>query len=178
MSLPSSRPETPAATAPSVTAWWSRPPTAAMPAPPPAPAPAGAAPQMLMRKAAVRPGVPAGEEAAPAASAAEINLKPWDSQAPYIAELRKAAPETRYQAYLGLRKEHGQAAGFYLDCADLFFAQKQEYLSLRVLSNIAEQRLEDPALLRVLAHRLAQQGLLELARLTFEEVRRLRPEEP
>lgn len=54
-------------------------PTAAMPAPPPAPAPAGAALQMLMRKAAVRLGAPAGEEAVHAASAAEISLKSWGS---------------------------------------------------------------------------------------------------
>lgn len=88
---------------------------------------------------------------------------------PYIAELRKAAQETRYQAYLSLRKEHGQTAGFYLDCADLlFFGQKQKDLGLPVLSNIAELHLEDPALLRVLVHRLAQQGQLELACLTFE----------
>ena len=43
---------------------------------------------------------------------------------------------------------------------------------------MAELELESPSLLRVLGHRLAQTGRLELAVLTFEEVLRLRPEEP
>jgi tetratricopeptide (TPR) repeat protein len=153
----------------------------AMPSPPPmaATAPAPASSRLHMAKKAARGGGGAGDEAGQEqAPQAEISLKPWDPGAPYLAELRKAAPDQQYQTYLAQRQTHGKAAGFYLDCADFFFAQKQNDLGLRVLSNIAELRLEDPALLRTLAHRLAQQNLLVLARLTFEEVLRLRPEEP
>ena len=49
---------------------------------------------------------------------------------------------------------------------------------MRILSNLAELQLDDPALLRVLAHRLVQAGRPELARPLFERVLVLRPEEP
>ena len=49
---------------------------------------------------------------------------------------------------------------------------------LRVLTNVAELKLEDARLLRVLAHRLAQVDELDLAIELFDRVRRLRPEEP
>ncbi|MBI5521879.1 MAG: DUF2135 domain-containing protein [Desulfarculus sp.] len=149
-------------------------------APPPMAAPSPAPEMAVSRKMAKRAGGGGGggeDEAAPAPQAT-ISLKPWDPDTPYLAQLKKAAPDQRYQAYLSLRQEHGQAAGFYLDCADFFFQHKQEELGLRVLSNVAELRLEDPALLRTMAHRLAQAGHLEAARLAFEEVLRLRPEEP
>ncbi len=47
-----------------------------------------------------------------------------------------------------------------------------------MLSNIAEMELENAALLRVLAHRLAQWNLLDLCILIFEEVVKMRGEEP
>jgi len=49
---------------------------------------------------------------------------------------------------------------------------------VQVLSNVAELELNNPALLRVLGHRLAQEGELDLAVATFEEVLKLRGEEP
>lgn len=148
-------------------------------APPPMAAPSPAPQMAFSRKMAKKAGGGGGgEDEAAGAPTARISLKPWDPDTPYLAELKKAAADRRYQTYLALRKEHGQAAGFYLDCADFFFQDKQEDLGLRVLSNVAELRLEDPALLRTMAHRLAQAGYLEAARLAFEEVLRLRPEEP
>jgi hypothetical protein len=49
---------------------------------------------------------------------------------------------------------------------------------IRVLTSVAELKLEDARLLRVLAHRLAQFDELDLAIELFDRVRRLRPEEP
>ncbi|MBI4797372.1 MAG: hypothetical protein HY794_01255, partial [Desulfarculus sp.] len=150
-------------------------------APPPMPAPSPSPQMAFSRKMAKRAGDGGGgggEDQGPAAPPAQISLQPWDPETPYLAQLKKAAPGQQYKTYLDLRREHGQAAGFYLDCADFFFQHKQEELGLRVLSNVAELRLEDPALLRTMAHRLAQAGHLEAARLAFQEVLRLRPEEP
>jgi len=76
------------------------------------------------------------------------------------------------------RQTYGASPAFFLDAADYFFAQKQPEIGLQVLSNLAELELENAALLRVLAHRLAQLGSLELAISVFEDVLRLRPEEP
>ena len=76
------------------------------------------------------------------------------------------------------RKTSAQSPSFFLDCADFFLKEKDDALALQVLSNVAELELENAALLRIVAHRLAQIGQLDLSILVFEEVRRLRPEEP
>jgi Ca-activated chloride channel homolog len=107
-----------------------------------------------------------------------ITIREWDPATPYLAELKKAQPETYLKVYLGQRTQFGTSPAFYLDCADFLFKQNQDKLAVRVLSNIAELELENPQLLRVLGHRLAQANLPEPARMVFEEVLRLRPEEP
>jgi hypothetical protein len=107
-----------------------------------------------------------------------VALTPWDPKTPWTEALKQAAPGEREAVYLAQRKLHGSAPSFFLDCSDFFIRQKDEAMGLRVLSNIAELRLDDPALLRVLAHRLAQLGQLGTAVTIFSEVLVLRPEEP
>jgi len=107
-----------------------------------------------------------------------IAIKPWDPKTPYLKQLAAAKPVAAFDVYMTNRAEYGNSPAFFLDCADYFARQKASGLSLQVLSNLAELELENPALLRVLAHRLAQTGRLDLAVLTFEEVLGLRPEEP
>lgn len=115
-----------------------------------------------------------GEDDGPEAA---IALTKWDPDTPYLRTLKATAQGNRYKVYLEQRAEFGGSPGFYLDCADLF-AKDDPRLGLRILSNVAELRLEDPALLRVLAHRLTQLERLDLAAGVFEVVLRLRPEEP
>ncbi|MFH1920289.1 MAG: DUF2135 domain-containing protein, partial [Planctomycetota bacterium] len=107
-----------------------------------------------------------------------IVIKPWDPETPYMTELKAAGKEKAFVVYLKNRAEYGTSPAFFLDCADFFSEQGDPQLALQVLSNIAELELENPALLRVLAHRLAQTGNLDLAVLAFEEVLWLWPEEP
>ncbi|MCC6621399.1 MAG: DUF2135 domain-containing protein [Deltaproteobacteria bacterium] len=116
-----------------------------------------------------------GEEAPPEPGVA---LSPWNPQTPYVKALEAAAPGGRLAVYLAQRAEHGTAPAFFLDVADFFMAKKDPAMALQVLSNIAELRLEDPALLRILGHRLAQLDHLALAVRVFEEVLRMRGEEP
>lgn len=123
------------------------------------------------------PAKKAKDEANKAAPTASISLKPWDPATPYIAALKAAAPADRIDVYLAERAEWGTAPAFFLDCAD-FFAAFDRAGALRILSNIVELDLEDPALLRVYAHRLVQVEELDLAILTFERIRELRAEEP
>jgi len=118
----------------------------------------------------------AGED--PGASQPGIAIKPWDPKTPYLAALEAAPPAKAFDAYLQQRKQYGSSPAFFLDCADFFFKQKQGALAMQVLSNVAELELESPALLRILAHRLAQLGRLELSTTLFEQVLRLRPKEP
>ncbi|MFO0746958.1 MAG: VIT domain-containing protein [Myxococcota bacterium] len=117
-----------------------------------------------------------GEDEAPPEPG--VAMTPWDPQTPYIRALKRAGAGERVAVYLKQRAEFGTAPSFFLDVADFFVAQKDPAMALEVLSNIAELRLDDPALLRILGHRLEQLDRVALAVRTFEEVLRLRPEEP
>ena len=92
--------------------------------------------------------------------------------------MKTAQPNAAFSTYLAQRKKYGTSPAFYLDCAEFFRKQKQNELGIQVLSNIAELELENAALLRVLAYRLLQIGQLDLACGLFEQVLKLRPEEP
>jgi hypothetical protein len=123
------------------------------------------------------PAPAAAAPVAPPPPPGSISLRPWDPQAPYLDELRSAAPEAAYGVYLSLRERYAGPA-FFLDCAGLFLRAGQRALGLRILSNLAELRVDDAALLRVLAYRMGQEGELDTAAALLEKVLRLRPEEP
>ena len=118
-----------------------------------------------------------GEGPAPAPKP-EITIKPWDPETPYLKALAAAPKDLRFPIYMAQRKEHGTSPAFFLDCAGFFYREGNKQLGLQILSNVAELELENHRLLRVLGHRLAQQGELGYAQAVFEEVLRLRPEEP
>ncbi len=111
-------------------------------------------------------------------AAAVIQVRAWSPETPYLKPLRAAVPKERYAAYLAQRPEWASSPGFFLDVAELLLESGERALALRVLSNLAELRIEDPALLRVLAWRLRQAGELERATVILRRVARLRPEEP
>ncbi|MBU1238240.1 DUF2135 domain-containing protein, partial [Myxococcota bacterium] len=118
------------------------------------------------------------KEAGSAQPEASIKMEAWNPDTPYLKALKAARTGNRYTVYLSQRVKHGRAPAFYLDCADFFMKNKAKRLGLRILSNLAELELENPALLRVLAHRLNQIGELDLSILMFRKVLSLRPEEP
>jgi len=133
------------------------------------------------RRAVLRGGgsAPAKKAAGkPGASGAAIVLKAWDPKTPYLAALKAAKADERFRVYMKEKAKHGTSPAFFLDCADFFRTQKEVRLARQVLSNVAEMELGNPALLRILGHRLAQLNELDLSIQTFEEVLRLRPEEP
>lgn len=157
---------------------------AAPPAGTPAtPAPADASSHALESTAArLAPGSRPEKEALAETAAHEpqpgIAIKEWDPKTPYLQALKKGRPQDAFGTYLVQRKKYGASPAFYLDCAEFFRKQKQPELGLQVLSNIAELDLENAALLRVLAYRLLQIGRFDLATGLFEQVLKLRPEEP
>ncbi len=114
----------------------------------------------------------------PRAPEATIVMKPWNPETPYLRAIGAVGVAKQYRIYLSQRDEHGTAPAFFLDCASHFAKVKQPAIALRVLSNIAELKLDDAALMRVLAHRLAQIGELDLSIGIFSAVARLRPEDP
>ena len=107
-----------------------------------------------------------------------ITLKPWDPKTPYLEAIKKADAAARYATYLDQRPSYKDSTAFFLDCADYFYAEKQPVLALRVLSNVAEMKIESAPLSRILGYRLAQGGELDLAIEVFKGVTRLKPEEP
>lgn len=115
---------------------------------------------------------------ASAAPAPSVRIKEWSPDVPYLKPIRAAKPSARYDAYLAQRAEWSQSPAFFLDCAEEFFRAGDRPLGLRVLSNLAELRIEDAALLRVFAWRLLQAADLDRAVVLLRRVARLRPEEP
>lgn len=113
------------------------------------------------------------------ATGGDVVIKAWSPDTPYLKKMKATSDtEAAYGIYLTQRKEYGTSPAFYLDCAEFFFSRQANVYALRVLTNIAELKLEDPQLLRIVAHRLAQLGHRSVAISLFEKILRLRPEEP
>ena len=112
------------------------------------------------------------------ASDATIEIKEWSPDTPYLKTIHKAEAGERYGTYLSERKEWAQSPAFFLDCADDFLKRGDQVLGLRILSNLAELKIEDAALLRVFAWRLQQAGELDRAIALLRRVAKLRAEEP
>lgn len=108
----------------------------------------------------------------------KIQMAAWDPQTPYMTKIKAALPEKMYEEYLLQKKEYGHVPSFYLDVADYFFIKGKKEQGLRILSNMAELSLQNHQILRVLAHRLEQLKYYTLSIGIFEEVLKLRGEEP
>lgn len=109
---------------------------------------------------------------------AKIQMAAWDPQTPYMTKIKAVLPEKMYEEYLVQKKEYGHVPSFYLDVADYFFTKGKKEEGLRILSNLAEINLQNHQILRVLAHRLEQLKYYKLSIQVFEEVLKLRREEP
>ena len=118
---------------------------------------------------------------------ASVKLAAWDPKTPYLQSLKdcatahsgKDAPaDMLYRRYLELRTKSASSPAFYLDCAGFFLARGDKVTALRILSNLAELKIEDPALLRTFAWRLREAGEYDRAIPVLRKVAKLRPEEP
>jgi Ca-activated chloride channel homolog len=116
--------------------------------------------------------------AAPSSTAIRIAVQAWTPDAAGMRRLAQASAEDRYAVYLDQRLEAAASPAFYLDAAQVFAARGQRALALRVLSNLAELRLEDRGLLRVLAYRLQEMGETAQAIRMLRRVAELAPDEP
>lgn len=121
------------------------------------------------------------------ALAARVRLAAWDPKTPYLQSLKdcaaahkgkEAPPDLLYHRYLELRAKNAASPAFFLDCAGFFFARGDKAIALRILSNLAELKIEDPALLRTFAWRLREAGEYDRAIPVLRKVAKLRPEEP
>ena len=120
---------------------------------------------------AAAPGA-AGSGAAPT-----VTLKAWDPKTPYIDALKAAPKGEAYKVYLKEREQYASSPAFYLDCAGWFYKAGITNLADRILSNLAEFRLEDAALWRSMGWRAREAGSYDIAVLAFRKVMKLRGEE-
>jgi tetratricopeptide (TPR) repeat protein len=104
-------------------------------------------------------------------------LSPARADHPALQRLRAVPAERRYATYLDERAANGNDSGFFLDAAELFFADGRPELGVRVAGNLAEMRLESRTLLRVLAFRLMAAEQPAAAVPVLERVLRLAPDE-
>jgi tetratricopeptide (TPR) repeat protein len=83
-----------------------------------------------------------------------------------------------YAVYLKQRETYADSPAFYLDCASWFFKEHGDtQLADRIITNLAEFKLEDARLWRTMGWRLREAGRYELAVHVFRKVLILRPEE-
>ncbi|MDR1920786.1 MAG: DUF2135 domain-containing protein [Candidatus Adiutrix sp.] len=92
--------------------------------------------------------------------------------------MRAAKDEELYAVYLEERPDYMNSGSFFFEAANLFFERGLKELGLRVLSNLAEMRLENRQILRMLAYRLMQAGEMAAALPVLEQARELAPYEP
>ncbi|MBI5540811.1 MAG: DUF2135 domain-containing protein [Bacteroidia bacterium] len=107
-----------------------------------------------------------------------IKMAAWNPQTPYLTKIKAALPDNMYNVYIVLKNEYGNAPSFYIDVADYFFEKGRNKEGLRILSNLAELEMQNHQTLRVLAHRLEQLKKYNLAISVFEEILKIRREEP
>jgi tetratricopeptide (TPR) repeat protein len=109
---------------------------------------------------------------------ASIKVQPWTPDMPYLKELEKTPATERYQRYLELREQYTSSPSFFLDCGDYFLKQQMQSKGVRILSNLLELDLENPALMRTCAYRLQQAGELDAAVDIFTDILAMREDEP
>lgn len=111
-------------------------------------------------------------------SAPTVSLKAWDPKTPYLESLKSAADaDGAYKAYLKEREKYGQSPAFYLDCAGWFYKAKDKMIADKIISNLAEFKLEDAALWRSMGWRAREARSYELSILAFRKALKLRGEE-
>ncbi len=127
------------------------------------------------RRSAAKSAPPRG---AAGSGGATITLAAWNPQMPYLKAIDACGDvDAAYVEYLRQKKEHGAAPAFYMDCAGLFFKKDWRLRGWRILSNMAEFKLEDAAVWRAMGWRLREAGQYNEAEICFRKALKLRNEE-
>lgn len=107
-----------------------------------------------------------------------IKVLAWLPDAPYLDRLRETKEHELERVYFELKEQHRTRPAFFIQVADFFYAKNQKKLATRILSNTIELDLENTELLRVVAKRLLEEGEMEMCIALFQEILKLRPDEP
>ncbi len=109
---------------------------------------------------------------------ASVQVQYWNPDVPYLSELKSVRSEQMYDAYLKMKPKYAQSPSFYLDVAEYFHREKQTDAAIRILSNLAELKLEDAEVARSCANKLVEFKSYDLAASVYERVVKMRGEEP
>jgi len=107
-----------------------------------------------------------------------IQIKAWEPNCAYLDSLKKKPTSGQYQQYLNLIDNYKDTPSFYLDVASFFFDQKDSLHAVQILSNLAELKLENHELLRILGRKLLEFGDVVDAIAVFKKVLEIRSFEP
>jgi len=107
-----------------------------------------------------------------------IEVNEWRSDASYLKEIEKVAATDRKTKYYALRTKYFNQPSFFIDIARFFNEKNEKEFALLVLSNVAEMKLEDAELLRMMANELLEVNEKGLAIETFRELVKMREEQP
>jgi tetratricopeptide (TPR) repeat protein len=83
-----------------------------------------------------------------------------------------------YQIYLKLRDDYANSPTFYFDMADWFYTHNDKETALRILTSIADLKLENASLYRLLGYRFKEYGEYVLEKFVCQKVIQWRPMEP
>jgi hypothetical protein len=107
-----------------------------------------------------------------------IELNEWKSDAVYLKTLEQTPAKERKGKYLSLKNQYGNQPSFFVDVARFFFEKNEKQLALVVLSNVAEMKLEDAELMRIIAHQLMDMEESGFSVMAFGEILKMREEDP
>ena len=115
-----------------------------------------------------------------AKSTSGISLQTWSPDTTLVGVLSLAGvePYQKYYQYQKLREDNKNSISFYMDAADCFIREGYFSLAERILSNLAELKLEDAEIMRTLGKKLIEMNFYTEAVDVFNEVLKMRTEEP
>ena len=125
-------------------------------------------------------GLAEGSSEQNATPTSSVRVMPWMPNAPYLKEFDQAFEQgidAVRSAYFNQRAQYRTSPSFFLDCAGWFLAHDDEDFGITVLTNLAELRVDDPALLRVMGWRLRETGRLGQALVALRRVLHMRRED-
>ncbi len=120
----------------------------------------------------------AEEQENPQSSSTNISIQYWNPDLPYLSQLKSTPAKDMYEKYLELKKENATSPTFYMDVAQYFYREGQVDDAIRIVSNLCEMKLEDAEVSRSCANMLAEFKNYQLAVSVFENVVKMRGEEP
>ncbi|SFV71690.1 hypothetical protein MNB_SV-13-1898 [hydrothermal vent metagenome] len=104
-----------------------------------------------------------------------IQLKTWESNAPYLKIIKAVSKKKQLKKYYDLQSEYIHSIPFYLDMGNFFYTQGKKEEALLILSNILELDFENAEYIRAFAFKLMELKLERIAVAFFERIQALRP---